>query len=72
MAEYLVILSHGIVQFFEVGFCFLFQPELHNDEVNFSCRLCIDSTCAFWSCSIAKSSIFLSLSMLPLDNLKNK
>ena len=34
MAEYLVMLSHCIVQFFEVGFHFLFQPELLIDEVN--------------------------------------
>ena len=32
MAEYLMILSYGIIQIFEVGFCFPFQPELLIDE----------------------------------------
>ena len=34
MAEYLVILSNSVVQFFEVGFGFPFQSELLLDEVN--------------------------------------
>ena len=34
VAEYLVVLSHCVVQFFEVGFHFSFQPELLIDEVN--------------------------------------
>ena len=34
MVEYLVILSHGIVQFFKVGICFPFQPELLIDKVD--------------------------------------
>ena len=34
MTKYLVILSHCIIQFFEVGFHFPFQPELLINEVN--------------------------------------
>ena len=34
MAEYLMILSHYVIQFFEVGFHFPFQPGLLTDEVN--------------------------------------
>ena len=34
VAEYLVILSHCVVQFFKVGFHFSFQPELLIDEID--------------------------------------
>ena len=34
MAKYIVILSHGVIQFFKVGFHFLFQSELLTDEVD--------------------------------------
>ena len=37
-----------------------------------SCHFWTHSTCAFWSCSIAKSCLFHSLAMSSLDSLENK
>ena len=46
MAKYLVILSHCIVQFFEVGFHFPSQSELLIDEVNSF----LSFLCPFYQC----------------------
>ena len=37
MTKYLMILSHGVVQFREFGFHFLLQPELLIDKVDLGC-----------------------------------
>ena len=36
-----------------------------------SCHFTAHSTCAFWSCSIARSCLFHSSVALPLESLKN-
>ena len=70
--KYLMIFSHCIIQFCEFGFRFSLQSELFIDEINSLLSFLCPIDLSFWSCSIAKSCLFLSLSMLSLDSLENK
>ena len=70
--EYLVILSHGIVQFHEGGFHFPFQTELLIGEVNPFLLLPSQFYLCLLELLYCQSCLFLFLLMLSLDSLKNK
>ena len=71
MSKNLAILSHGIVQFLDLGFRLSLQSELLVGKVHSFLSFLCPFHLGFWSCSIAKSCLFLSLSMLSLDSLEN-
>ena len=62
MAKYLMIPSHCIIQFFEVGFHFPFQPELFIDKVDpFLLFLCPFYLCLLelLYCQVVPLSLFV-------------
>ena len=72
MTKYLIIFSHGIVQFCEFGFGYFFQPELLTDEVD----LLLSFLCPFYLCLLEllyRQVVSLSLFVDAIfDSLENK